>query len=41
MPITIETTMGRPVPDLQSISLALDTDQPTNYEAIERVCGEY
>ena len=41
MPVTVETTMGRLVLDFQSISLALDTGEATDYETIQRVCDEY
>jgi len=41
MPIKIETTMGQLTLDFQSMSLALDTGQAIDYEAVEKVCEEY
>ncbi|HSF66070.1 MAG TPA: hypothetical protein VLA67_01435 [Nitrospiraceae bacterium] len=41
MLVTIQTTMGQVILDFQSIQLALDTGQDTDYKAIERVCDEY
>jgi len=41
MPIKVNLTMGHLLFDCQSISFALDTGQPVEYETIEKVCEEY
>jgi hypothetical protein len=41
MPVTVETTGGQLLADFDDVQIALDTGQPVEYDAIEKVCHEY
>lgn len=41
MPIRIETTLGHLFLDFQTISFALDTGQPIEFDAIAKACDDY